>query len=75
MKVWSNSVFANLLEHGEVKLPPPKMLPGSTIKFPYTFVADEAFPFKTYLMRPYPRTALEDKHRVFNYRLSRARSH
>ncbi|KMQ88379.1 nuclease harbi1-like protein [Lasius niger] len=71
--VWSNSAFADGLEHGEAKLPPPKMLPGSHIKFPYIFVADEAFPLNAYLMRPYPRTALQNKQRVFNYRLSRAR--
>ncbi|XP_011700373.1 PREDICTED: uncharacterized protein LOC105457418 [Wasmannia auropunctata] len=49
------------------------MLPGSDINFPHVFVADEAFPLKSYLMRPYPRSALQDKQRVFNYRLSRAR--
>lgn len=71
--VWSNSTFADALDHGETKLPPLKMLPGSHIKFPHVFVADEAFPLKSYLMRPYPRNALQDKQRVFNYRLSRAR--
>ncbi|XP_071575542.1 uncharacterized protein [Temnothorax nylanderi] len=71
--VWNNSTLADALEHEETKLPPLKMLPGSHIKFPHVFVADEAFPLKPYLMRPYPRAALQDKQRVFNYRLSRAR--
>lgn len=59
--VWSNSTFADALDHGETKLPPLKMLPGSHIKFPHVFVADEAFPLKSYFMRPYPRNALQDK--------------
>lgn len=32
--VWSNSTFADALDHGETKLPPLKMLPGSHIKLP-----------------------------------------
>jgi len=37
-------------------------------------VADEAFALKTYLMRPYSRSQkLDQKKKIFNYRLSRAR--
>lgn len=36
-------------------------------------VADEAFPLKENLMKPYPAKSLDDASRVFNYRLSRAR--
>jgi len=37
------------------------------------FLADEAFGLHTNLLRPYPGRGLNDKRRVFNYRLSRAR--
>lgn len=46
----------------------------------YVFVADEAFPLKPYLMRPFPRRhlgarndPLRTQKPVYNYRLSRAR--
>ncbi|KAK8780677.1 hypothetical protein V5799_017979, partial [Amblyomma americanum] len=58
---------------------------GSAGVIPYVIVGDEAFPLKTFLMRPYARRDLQ-KHRLspsgreeyqqratFNYRLSRAR--
>ncbi|XP_071051621.1 uncharacterized protein [Onthophagus taurus] len=41
--------------------------------FPFYFVADEAFPIATYMLRPYPRRVLNNCKRIFNYRLSRAR--
>ncbi|CAN7950339.1 unnamed protein product, partial [Ixodes hexagonus] len=49
---------------------------GSVGSMPFFFVGDEAFPLRTYLMRPYPRKSqFEQTHqrRIFNYRLSRAR--
>jgi len=37
-------------------------------------VADEAFALKTYLMRPYSRSQkLDQRKKIFNYRLSRTR--
>lgn len=63
------------LESNAADLPEPTPLPGRDIPFPYVIVADEAFPLKPYLMRPFPRgvTRMTDEERVFNYRLCRAR--
>lgn len=36
-------------------------------------VGDDAFPLKTYLMKPYSKITLSLEQKVFNYRLSRAR--
>ena len=40
---------------------------------PYVVVADDAFPLKTYMMKPYAFKNLCTEKRVFNYHLSRAR--
>ncbi|XP_011858795.1 PREDICTED: uncharacterized protein LOC105556324 [Vollenhovia emeryi] len=71
--VWSRSKFGNDLERGYIDLPPPKNLPLTNIPIHHVFVGDEAFPLKTYLLRPYNRKDLGDAERVLNYRLSRAR--
>lgn len=42
-------------------------------KIPFVVVADEAFPLKTFLMRPYPGRFLSEKMSIYNYCLSRAR--
>ena len=49
------------------------MLPGRENPLPYVIVGDEAFPLKTYLLKPYPSRQLDLSKRIFNYRLSRAR--
>jgi len=64
------------LQNGAIDLPTPRPLPERNIPFPFMFVADEAFPLTTYLMRPYPRKTkgqLTNDMRIFNYRLSRCR--
>jgi hypothetical protein len=64
-----------MLEKEELRIPFPTSLPldNSGETSPYYFVADEAFPLKVNLMRPYPRRVLTNKRRIFNYRLSRLR--
>jgi hypothetical protein len=40
---------------------------------PFVIIGDEAYPLKTYLMKPFARKDLSYEERVFNYRLSRTR--
>ena len=40
---------------------------------PYSFLGDEIFPLKPWLMRPFPGKQLPEKQRIYNYRHSRAR--
>jgi len=69
--IWQTSNMGIKAENGTLGLPPPSLLPYSETKSPAYFVGDQAFPLKTYLMKPYPgrNTGLLDEfHRVFNYR-------
>ena len=43
------------------------------VSIPPLILGDSAFPFKTYLMKPYTNAILSKQQRYFNYRLSRAR--
>ena len=63
-----------LLSAGLIQLPEPKQIPETGRILNYTFVADEAFPLKEHIMRPYPGRDLDtDAKKIYNYRLSRAR--
>ncbi|CAC5383988.1 unnamed protein product [Mytilus coruscus] len=67
-------IYVDALECNDLNIPEPTPLPSRNKPTPYVFVADEAFPLKENIMRPYPqRGGLDDSRRIFNYRLSRAR--
>lgn len=71
--IFANSNLGKRLQQGTLGIPGNSLLPGTSIETPHVIVGDEAFPLKTYLMRPYPGQNLNDDKRIFNYRLSRAR--
>ena len=71
--VFQDTYLRQLIEEGNLGLPPEELLPGSTQKIPYFFVGDEAFPLRSWLMKPVPRKNLGKEERIFNYRISRAR--
>ena len=51
-------------------LPGPEVLPNTAdMKCPFLFTADDAFPLKTWMMKPYKGSFLDENQRVFNYRL------
>lgn len=68
-------MLANKLLNHTLHLPRPAFLSTIARPMPYVFVGDEAFPLMEHLMRPYPRRSVTNnyEHKVFNYRLSRAR--
>lgn len=67
------STLAKALECNSLCFPPIEALPGRDMAIPYVIVADDAFPHKDVIMKPYPQRGLSHGERIFNYRLSRAR--
>ncbi len=72
-QVWDRSSFKLHVEAGDANWPAPDSLPNDDGPTPYFLVGDDAFPLKTWMMKPYARRNLSKEERVFNYRLSRAR--
>lgn len=72
--VYANSKLSEALETNALNFPSASTLPGTTVTSPFLIVADDAFPMKTYMLKPYPGRLYDDRQsRIFNYRLSRAR--
>ncbi|PNF16800.1 hypothetical protein B7P43_G18111, partial [Cryptotermes secundus] len=66
--IFANSKFGKYLAQKKLNIPEDKPFPALGI------IGDEAFPLKTYLMRPYPASQEADLTKSnFNKRLSRAR--
>ncbi|CAN8004230.1 unnamed protein product [Ixodes pacificus] len=77
--IFLRSPLRTVLTESQCGIPPPSSV-GSAGAVPYLMVGDEAFPLKTFLMRPYPRRGNDPaqyqeylKRATFNYRLSRTR--
>jgi len=71
--VYSNCKLSKLLEENKLKIPPPEIVQGIDDAIPYSVVADDAFPLKSYIMKPFQQRNLSKREVIFNYRLSRAR--
>ena len=72
--VLSNSQMGKLFKRNEVNIPNPSEIEGTDVELPYFLEGDEIFTLINWLMRPFSRKPLiNEKRKVFNYRLSRAR--
>jgi len=71
--VFAETDLKATLEDGSIGLPEAEPLPNDVKCMPYYIVGDDAFPLKTWLMKPVPNRNLTVEQRIFNYRLSRAR--
>lgn len=71
--VFARSSLAMKLNRDELAIPEREALQPGGDTLPFVFVADDAFPLKENIMKPFPRGNPTAAHRVFNYRLSRAR--
>ena len=76
--IFNTSKFGTDYINEKCDVPPPKALPNDSLGqvVPHCIVADEAFPLRPDLMRPYPRARhglLPRDQCIYNYRQSRAR--
>jgi hypothetical protein len=69
--VWGKCALKHAIESDVLNIPKVKEVGQENM--PCVFVGDEAFPLKTYIMKPYSVKSLNTERRIFNYRLSRAR--
>lgn len=75
--VFNNCSLSRKLAQETLHLPPPEPLADERKSVPYVIVADNAFGLKKNLMVPYPgheKLKADTPERIFNYRLSAARS-
>ena len=70
--VFKNSTLSSALESNSLNIPQPEPLPhpGRYAALPYMLMADNAFPLKEYIQKPYSQVGLTTAKRIFNYRLS-----
>ena len=63
--VFRNCSLSHALSDNTLGIPPPRCPAGWTgPPLPYTILADEAFPLKENIMRPYARRQLTDEKKV-----------
>ncbi|XP_018376592.1 PREDICTED: uncharacterized protein LOC108769870 [Trachymyrmex cornetzi] len=69
----SSDIYSTLVD-GTLNLPEGiANLPESDIQLPCFFIGDSGFPISRFMMRPYSGRLLNERKKIFNYRLSRAR--
>ena len=61
--------IARQLHHNLSAVPKPKALRGTKHEFPYVFMADDAFPLRTTIIKPYSETAVAVNKVIENYRI------
>ena len=71
--VYRNSSLSQALSENRLNVTAAQAVANSDVVLPYVIVADDAFPLKDHIMKPYPMRNLSKEQRIYNYRLSRAR--
>ena len=73
--VYANSKLGYAIDNNLLGIPNADYIQdrGNNIKYPFVFVADDAFTLRTYMIKPYPSTNLHQTKVICNYRISCAR--
>lgn len=67
------SDVGRLLNSNKLAIPGNKELPSTNVEVPHVFIADEAYPLKENIMKPFSKRSLGESEEIFNKRLSTAR--
>lgn len=68
-----SSTLFQMLDSGRLNIPTERAIPGTNITTPFVLIGDGGYPLLDYLMKPFPERNSDDRKRIYNYRLSRAR--
>lgn len=72
--VLQHTRFFEKLDENRLHIPGAENVNNSNAKLPYVIVADDAFPLRTDMLKPFRQSQLTTVERkIYNYRLSRAR--
>lgn len=71
--VFNNVELKDVIENQNVGFPKAEPHPCDDKDLSYFFVGDDAFHNRTWLIKPISRRDLNNKERIFNYKLSRTR--
>ena len=71
--MFRHTTLHRAIEDGTAHFPQDAPYPGTDEPKPFALVGDEAFPLRSYLMKPYAQRNLQPDQRIYNYRVSRAR--
>jgi hypothetical protein len=72
-QIFNASDLKAAVDDGTIGFPAAEPVFGDNEDMPFFIVGDDAFPLRTWLMKPFSRRSLSDEELIFNYRLSRGR--
>ena len=71
--VFNVSPLRAALESGDIGFPAPSPMTNEDKDTPFFLVGEDAFPLRTWMMKPFSHRGMSNEERIYNYRLSRAR--
>ncbi len=71
--IWIDVGANGSASDAQIGLPAAVPLPNDDRSTPFFIIGNDAFPLRTWLMKPFSRRNMEMDEHIFNYRLSRAR--
>ncbi len=66
-QIFNSSELRDCIENGAIGLPADALVPNDDKPTPFFIIGDNAFPFHTYLMKPFSRRNMEMDEFIFNY--------